>query len=183
MKYAKTLTNFIDKEFLKNISDNLVDENWRNFTDAQSLQSFTDHYKIMVDDYVQLTEIKKLYPKFNNYLKILKMDPNGTWPISTAPGDNSYSVCIPVENPLLSVSFFDGCEEANGVEDYIGNQYGYWVSNPFAMYYTGGEKSHTHVLSDTSVLDASIPKQFVNSTDDLAIFVLWSYNGKFEDFE
>jgi len=42
---------------------------------------FTDHYKIMVDDYEQLQVIKTAYPKFDNYLKILKMGPNGTWPI------------------------------------------------------------------------------------------------------
>lgn len=184
MKYAKVLENFIDKDFLKDIVSELVDEAWIKSTDADALRLFTDNYKIMVDDYEQLQEVKNLYPDFSDYLKILKMDSNGTWPVSIAPGDTSSSVCIPIENPLLSIAFFDGCEEVeDGIEDYIGNQYGYWQNTFWSTYYTGGEKVHTHVLSDTSLLDASIPKQFVNSSDNLSIMILWKYNGPFKDFE
>jgi hypothetical protein len=183
MKYAENLTNIIDKAFIKSITDELVDDNWRRFTDAQSLRSFTDHYKIMVSDYQELQDIKTAYPGFEDYLKILKVGPNGTWPISTVPNDQCYSVCIPIENPLLNISFFNECTPVSGVEDYIGDQFGYWESNPWATYYTGGSKVHTHILTDTSILDTSIPKQFINDTDTLCLFVLWKYHGNLEDFK
>jgi len=40
MKYAKTLPKFIDTSFLKDIINELVNDNWRQFTDAEALQSF-----------------------------------------------------------------------------------------------------------------------------------------------
>tara|TARA_B100000780_G_scaffold278957_1_gene254613 strand:- start:426 stop:977 length:552 start_codon:yes stop_codon:yes gene_type:complete len=183
MKYAKTLPKFIDTSFLKDIINELVNDNWRQFTDAEALQSFTDHYKIMVDDYEQLQVIKTAYPKFDNYLKILKMGPNGTWPISTTPNDNGGTLCIPIENSKLSISFFKDSALVEGVEDYIGAQFGYWETNPWAQYHTGGTKDYTHLLNDTTIIDASVPKQFVNSSDELSLFVLWKYRGNFEDFE
>ena len=66
MKYAKVLENFIDKDFLKDIVSELVDEAWIKSTDADALRLFTDNYKIMVDDYEQLQEVKNLYPDFSD---------------------------------------------------------------------------------------------------------------------
>ena len=183
MKYVKLLPNLFDTSFLKDIANELVDENWREFTDVQALQIFTDTYKILVDDYEQLQEIKKVYPKLNDYLKIIKMDPNGTWPLTTMPGHNGSDVCIPIENPLLSATFWNGCEEADDIEDYYGNEFGYWENNEYVSYYTGGKKVLTHVLSDISVMDATIPRQFINSTDTLGIYMVWRYDGDLEDFK
>ena len=97
----------IDKEFIKSIADELVDETWRFFTDAQALQSFTDHYKIMVDDFDELKKIKSAYPKLGDSLKILKMDSNGTWPVCIETGGKNCNISIPIENPVLNISFFN----------------------------------------------------------------------------
>lgn len=183
MNYAKIIKDIIDKEFIKSVADELVDDTWRFFTDAQALQSFTDHYKIMVDDFDELKKIKSAYPKLGDSLKILKMDSNGTWPVCIETGGKNCNISIPIENPVLNISFFEGTTKTDGIEDYLGNQYGYWESNVWVHYYSGGEKVHTHVLSDTSIVNANIPIQLVNSSNEKLLFVRWYYDGDFEDFE
>tara|TARA_B100001057_G_C22657631_1_gene874621 strand:- start:188 stop:754 length:567 start_codon:yes stop_codon:yes gene_type:complete len=181
MNYVKEI-DILDKSFFQKLANDHMTERWLELNDVDALMLYTDRTPINVNDYSYLKNIQKQYPKLQDYVKLLKSAPGGSWP-PHIDRHRATAINIPIRNCDENgvTRFYKDYHEVEFTTAWFGNQNKLWSTNPYVQYVEGGTIAFEHVLLEPTIINTKIPHDIINSGTKTRIICSWEYRDTFDN--
>lgn len=179
-EFVVELPDFIDLEYMKNLADTMLTEEWLYSSDPVALRDFTDVNVVDVTADEYLNSIRQQYPNLADKIKLMKCG-QGSWPIHIDRHRLS-AINIPVTNcdNTKTSKFYRNGTVVDSIVATFGSVTDIWYSNEYLSYVQDAELAYEHVLTVPTLTNTKTPHQIVNNTETTRVIFSWAYNENFE---
>jgi hypothetical protein len=178
--YITEITDVFNISIFQEIASKLITPEWLESSDPGSLQKFTDKFPIDINEYAELSLLRKKYPSLSRYLKFMKST-RGSWPVHIDNQRNS-AINIPISNTANTITrFYTGGTPVNKVHAMFGNVLNDWYSNEYITYIKDSQKHYDHILTVPTLVNTAKPHNIINNSDTPRIVCSWATTLSYEE--